>query len=102
MDNGLFSSTLITVICAMIASSGMWTFLDHRAGKKDAMSKMLVGLGHDRIVDLGKKYIERGSITHDEYENLVVYLYEPYEALGGNGSAKRIMDEVKRLPITTQ
>ena len=27
------------------------------------------------------------------------YLYKPYEKMGGNGSAKRIMNEVNRLPI---
>lgn len=28
-----------------------------------------------------------------------LYLYEPYEKLGGNGSAKRVMQEVDKLPI---
>ena len=60
---------------------------------------MLVGLGHDRIMFLGMHYIERGYITRDEYENLCEYLYNPYEKLGGNGSAKRIMAEVDKLPI---
>lgn len=60
---------------------------------------MLIGLAHDRIVYLGMQYIERGYITQDEYENLYEYLYKPYEKLGGNGSAKRIMTEVNKLPI---
>lgn len=46
-----------------------------------------------------RKQHSRGYITQDEYENLRVYLYEPYAKLGGNGSAKRIMQEVDRLPI---
>ena len=44
-------------------------------------------------------YIERGWITHDELENLYEYLYKPYENLGGNGSAQRVMREVEKLPI---
>ena len=60
---------------------------------------MLIGLAHDRIVYLGMGYVERGYITQDEYENLYEYLYKPYERLGGNGSAKRIMIEVNKLPI---
>lgn len=48
---------------------------------------------------LGMSYIERGYITSDEYENLYEYLYKPYEKMGGNGSAKRIMNEVNKLPI---
>lgn len=60
---------------------------------------MLIGLAHDRIIYLGMSYIERGYITQDEYENLYEYLYKPYEKLGGNGSAKRIMTEVDQLAI---
>ena len=73
-------SIIVTVLCSVIASSG---------------------LAHDRIVSLGMVYIERGWITKDEYENLRDYLYEPYKALGGNGSAKRVMEGVNRLKIFT-
>lgn len=90
---------VVSVICAVLASSGMWTFMQKRADKKDARTQMIVGLGHDRIMFLGIHYIERGYITRDEYENLYEYLYKPYEQLGGNGSAKRIMAEVDKLPI---
>lgn len=44
-------------------------------------------------------YIDRGWITQDEYENLHDYLYKPYEKMGGNGSAKKVMSEVNKLPI---
>ena len=60
---------------------------------------MLFRSGHDRIMYLGMVYIERGYITSDEYENLYEYLYKPYEKMGGNGSAKRNMNEVNKLPI---
>lgn len=58
-----------------------------------------VGLAHDRIIYLGMSYIERGWITQDEYENLHDYLYKPYEEMGGNGSAKKVMQEINKLPI---
>lgn len=45
------------------------------------------------------KYVERGYITSDEYENLNDYLYAPYAEAGGNGSAKRVMEEVRKLPL---
>lgn len=89
----------VTVFCAVLASSGFWAWLQRHSDKKDVKTRMLVGLGHDRIIYLGMKYIERGYITNDEYENLHDYLYKPYEEMGGNGSAKRIMDEVKKLEI---
>lgn len=89
----------IAVFCAVAASSGFWTFVQRRHEKKDAKARMMLGLGHDRIVYLGLLYIERGSISKDEYENLHDYLYLPYVELGGNGVAKKIMDTVKTLPI---
>ncbi len=92
--------TILTIFCSVLASSGLWSFIARRAEKKDVKTKMLVGLGHDRIMYLGMCYIERGKITQAEYENLYEYLYKPYRQLGGNGSAKRIMDEVEKLEIT--
>ena len=89
----------LTVVCTVIASSGFWAYIQKRSEKKDVKTQMLVGLAHDRILFLGMRYIERGSITRDEYENLYEYLYRPYEKMGGNGSAKRVMQEVNKLPI---
>lgn len=89
----------LTVVCAVIASSGFWTYIQKRSEKKDVKTRMLVGLAHDRILFLGMNYVERGYITRDEYENLYEYLYRPYEKMGGNGSAKRVMHEVNKLPI---
>ena len=90
---------LLTIFSSVLASSGLWAYIMKRLEKKDVKTEMLIGLGHDRIMYLGMSYIERGWITSDEYENLYEYLYKPYEKMGGNGSAKRIMHEVDRLPI---
>ena len=91
----------VTIFCSMLASSGLWTLISKLADKKDVKTQMLIGLGHDHIIWLGMKYIERGWITNDEYENLYTYLYKPYELMGGNGSAKRVMDSVNKLEIRT-
>lgn len=90
---------VLTVFSSVLASSGLWAYIMKKAEQKDSKTEMLIGLGHDRIVYLGMVYIERGWITQDEYENLNDYLYKPYEKLGGNGSAKKIMQEVNKLPI---
>lgn len=104
-------TTLAVAIVAAVTSSGVCSIvlylIQRRDKRKDGeseemklQSEMLLGLGHDRIVYLGGQYIDRGWITQDEYENLHDYLYKPYCALGGNGTAKRIMAEVDRLPLT--
>lgn len=90
---------LIAVITSVFASSGLWAFIQSRRDKKDARNELLVGLAHDRIIFLGMSYIERGEITRDEYENLHDYLYVPYQKMGGNGSAARVMAEVEKLKI---
>ena len=90
---------VVPLAVAVLTSSGLWALVSKRADKNDAERKMLVGLAHDRITHLGMEYLTRGYITQDEYENINDYLYQPYEKMGGNGSAKRIMEEVRKLPI---
>ncbi len=91
--------TAVTVLVTLLGSAGFWGWLDTRRTKKSANTRLLVGIAHDRIVFLGMKYVERGYITRDEYENLNDYLFEPYSEAGGNGSAKRVMEEVRKLPL---
>lgn len=97
------SEIIIAVASIIFASTGFWAFLENRMSTqkkaKNATNKMLIGLAHDRILYLGQEYIKRGNITVDEYDNLVNYLYEPYKALGGNGTAERVINAVKQLPI---
>lgn len=91
--------TVITVVCSVLASSGFWAWLQARRERKDAKTRMLLGLGHDRIVYLCMKYIDRGWISHDEYEDLIKYLWNPYAEMGGNGTAERLIRAVKDLPV---
>lgn len=100
---------VVTIICAALASSGLWAYIiarkerkakekEKKDDKKDAQNAMIMGLGHDRIISLCEKYIDRGWIASDEYENLYEWLFVPYEKLGGNGTAKRLMSIVDNLP----
>ena len=92
--------TIVTIVGTVLASSGFWAYIQKKNEKKDVKTEMLIGLAHDRILYLGMNYIERGYITQDEYENLDDYLYKPYVKMGGNGSVKRVMEEVNKIPIT--
>lgn len=91
------------IIIAVFASTGLWSFISmlvqRYMERKSDYAMMMRGLGHDRICYLGECYIKRGCITRDEYENLVDYLYLPYKKLGGNGTAEKVVDEVKQLPL---
>ena len=94
-----WAQVLTSVLIALISSTGLWSYIANYRNKHDAKTRLLIGLAHDRIIYLGTQYIERGYITPDEYENLHDYLYAPYAENGGNGSAKRVMEQVKSLPI---
>lgn len=90
---------IVSIFCSVLASSGFWAFLQARNNRDNAERQMLKGLAHDRIMELGLEYIDRGYLSKDEYENLHDYLYIPYKKLDGNGSAEHIMDIVKKLPV---
>ena len=97
------SDTLYTIILAVFASTGFWTLINNvierKSKRKNADTKLLLGLAHDRICYLAETYIKRGNITKDEYENLNDYLFLPYEERGGNGTAAKLMAEVRKLPM---
>lgn len=91
--------TGITILVAMIASTGFWSLVQWKVNKKANDNDLLLGLAHDRILSLCGEYINRGKITQSEYENLNKYLYKPYIARGGNGLVKRMMEQVNKLPV---
>lgn len=90
---------IITLLVAFIASGGFWSFVTKKSGDKTATTRLMMGIAYDRITTLGLDYIHRGWITKDELEDFRKYFYEPYKALGGNGVAERIMNEVTNLPF---
>ena len=92
---------LITVFVTVLASNGFWAILQRKFDRNSTEKKLLVGLAHDRIIYIGEEFIARGYITYDEYEDFMKYLYMPYKDYGGNGTAERISDEVKKLPLKT-
>ena len=92
------SQIILTIVTALLASSGLWAFLGKKLERNNSEREVLVGIGHIELVFFGMQYIERGWITRDEYETMQD-LYKPYVKLGGNGSGTRIMQELEKLPI---
>lgn len=89
---------IITVFTSILASSGLWAFINSRLDKNNSERELLVGIGHIELVFFGMQYLERGWITREEYET-IQGLYKPYVKLGGNGSGTKIMKEIEALPI---
>lgn len=89
----------LTSLATLGASSGFWAYLQHKDRTRSATTRLLMGIAYEHIMTFGVAYIHRGWATRDEYEELRKYFYEPYKALGGNGAAERVMNEVEKLPF---
>lgn len=102
MDPAL--TVFLTILGGFLAGSGgFWVYLrskyEKRDSRKDALDKLLMGLAHDKIIFLGITYLEKGWVNEDDYQDLFKYFWEPYKALGGDGSAERIINLVQMLPL---
>lgn len=93
-----FKEILVPLIIGILASSGFWAFLETRTQKRTLQNELLLGLARDRIVRLGMSYLSRAWISQEEFED-INSLFQSYSAMGGNGSAKRVMQLVEKLPM---
>lgn len=103
---------IVTAVISALTSSGFMSLiiylLQRRDKKKDledanssAQTRMLIGLGHDRVISLTDRYVRRGSITLKEKRNLE-FLYAPYRDMGGNGDCKIGYDACQELPVVSE
>lgn len=65
----------------------------------NSMSKGLLAMLHDKVFQSCKYFLNKGSISCDELENLE-YLYNGYAGMGGNGTCETLYNKVKELKIT--
>ena len=94
---------ITTIILAVIASTGFWSFLssiiNRKKSSKSAYHQMTLALVRDKLLHLCEKYIERGYITANEHE-ILLGLYDSYISGGGNGTIKHLFEEqVSKLEI---
>lgn len=101
------TAILIALISAF-SSSGVMSLViyvlqrrDRKKEKESAQTRMIIALGHDKIVYLTDKYVKRGGITLKEKRNLE-YLAKPYFDGGGNGDAHIGYDACERLQVISE
>ena len=104
--------TIITAVITALTSSGFVSlilyFIQRRDRQKEkeesiesAQAKMLLGLGHDRILSITDRLVKRGAITLKEKRNLE-YLWKPYNSLHGNGDCKIGYEACQQLPVVSE
>lgn len=97
------------ILIAIFASTGFWTVINtiiqsilNKRKDSEQMIKLLqeadVALLHDKIYRECKIALRDGQISADDYHNIDC-LCKPYFALGGNGTGKKLWQDVQDLPI---
>lgn len=111
MRGDYMNTTIIVAAITAVTSSGFMSLViyllqrhdrkkDQEESKHSAQSRMLLALGHDKILYLTDKYVRRGAITLKEKRNLK-FLYEPYADCGGNGDCKTGYEACEKLWVVS-
>lgn len=85
-------------VTAVLGGSGIWAWAKTKADRNNNSAKLLLTVTRNQLITIGRGYIERGYITMDEYEEYEAE-YKMYSALGGNGLARRMFEQVDDLPM---
>lgn len=103
------AAQIVTIIGFIFASNGFWSFLSTRSQKKKVNFEKMVSdldvqkeankaLLHDRLFEACLLCIKQQYVTPEELDN-IDHMFKPYELLGGNGTVKKLVKDVKHLPI---
>lgn len=93
------------LVLAIFVSAGFWKLIEvivvHFLTKPKITpeTRLVLGIGQIEIIFFGTKFLEQGYITTEEYDSLKNEIYGPYIEMGGNGLAKKMMEEIEKLPI---
>lgn len=98
MDLTKIAEMVNPAVTAVLGGSGIWAWAKSKSEHDDNANKLLLSVSRNQLIALGRGYIERGYITMDEYEEYEAE-YQIYSALGGNGLARRIFEQVDDLPM---
>ena len=98
MDLTKIAELVNPAVTALLGGSGVWAWIKTRTERNDTESRLLLQVAKNQLIYQGRKYLKRGYITMDEYGEYESE-FKVYEALGGNGLARRVFKQVDELPI---
>lgn len=116
MDVSYWVTGITAIIVAALGSSWLGAIIVSKREKKSEIYKKIdeIKTDVDRHIEIveqalagveylgikmsAKAILERGYVTIEELEDLDRLMYKPYTAMGGNGVAKELFEEVKQLP----
>ena len=70
---------------------------NQQGAKQTAIEEGMLALLHDRIFGIYAECSHKGFAGVEDLRNLA-YLYQPYHAMGGNGTGTELYNRVKDMP----
>ena len=98
MDLTKIAEMTNSTVTALLGSSGIWLWIKTKTDRNNSEARLLRVVARGQLVEQGRKYLKRGYITMDEYEEYEDQ-YKLYSDLGGNGLAHRVFKQVDELPL---
>lgn len=98
MDLTKITESANILLTTVLSSPGIFAWAKTLKGCENSEAKLLLQVTKNQLVAQGREYLKRGYITMDEYEEYESE-YRIYAALGGNGLARRIFEQVDDLPM---
>lgn len=106
--NSNIVDVVVTVIIAILSSTGLWKYLETRKTKIEQaiidddsthcnMKELMLYLAKVQICHTATIYLERGWISNTEAD-MLEHLFLPYHELGGNGSGEVLYQQAMNLP----
>lgn len=92
-------SWVFAVISALLGAANRQLYRQMKAqrSKTQAINEGVLALLHDRLYQACQYYINKGSCSIDDRDNLE-YMFRPYKALGGNGTGEELYNRCLALP----
>lgn len=96
-------SWVFAVISALLGAANRQLYRQMKAqrSKTQAINEGVLALLHDRLYQACQYYINKGSCSIDDRDNLE-YMFRPYKALGGNGTGEELYNRCLALPYGSE
>lgn len=92
---------IVTIVVAVIASTGFWTFLQKVISKPRALDRLVLALTQERFVCFAQKSIDQGNITRQDYK-ILMDIFKPYKEADGDGLVDKYWAEINKLPLVEE
>ena len=101
MDVSYWITGCATILVGIFGSMGFWSYMSEKRSKKSIERAAIQCVLFMAIKMSCKTCLRRGWVNTEEIEDIEKYMFEPYEKMGGNGTAKLLMEKIKSLPNET-